>query len=241
MRPGAPIYDGFTDDHIALDVPLSPWRPLYSCSHARDGWVTTALVQFVDGHLNVLSDVAHQGSAEEWIAAIAAEAALLGQTRRMGNPPIPRGYDSLKAPDLAPVPMRRAVEWIAPATHWDRWMNVGLIQAIARLPAVPQQGGEMAAGREWLAEGIGRIARGEAVVQVSQHARWTLRALSGGYCRDARGVEAETGPYRCLMEGLESWLGLMQLGAEDEDDETLANFATDRQGRRYRSVMPARH
>jgi hypothetical protein len=241
MRPGNPIHDNFTDDHIALDLRLSPWRPLYSCAHARDGWVTAAAVQFVDGALHVLADWAYQGSADEWVATIAQETGLLGHTRRMGSPPMPSGYDALKVPDLTPVPMRRDVVWVAPQIHWDRWMNVGLTQAIGRLPAIPQQGSDVSAGREWLASALVRSARGEEVVQVGQAASWTLKALAGGYCRDQRGVEAETGPYRCLMEGLESWLGLMQLGVEDEGADEMANFAVDRSGRRYRSVMPARH
>jgi len=241
MRPGSPVHDCQIDDLVALSLPVSPWRPLYSCAHARDGWVTAVLAQFVDGEVHVLADFAHQGSADEWIGAIAAEIGLMGNTRRMSVPASPRGIDALKAPDLAPVAVRRETQWVTPETHFDHWINVGLNQAIARLPAIPLRGGKLSAGYGWLGDSLGRSSRGEPIVKVSEHARWTLKALAGGYCRDARGVEIETGPYRCLMEGLEAWLGLMQQGADDEEETDVGHYATDRMGRRYRSVMPARH
>ena len=53
---------------------------------------------------------------------------------------------------------------------------------------------------------------------------------------------AEEGPYRTLMEGLESFMGLVRSGAgEDKEDDENQNWAYDRNGNRYVSAIPARH
>ena len=78
---------------------------------------------------------------------------------------------------------------------------------------------------------------------VSTAARWTLNALSGGYCREVTKHgqltdQAIEGPYRTLMEGIETFaaLGAKTEGREDEDQQPIAY---DRRGVAYRSAMPA--
>jgi hypothetical protein len=84
------------------------------------------------------------------------------------------------------------------------------------------------------------------VVEVAGTAKWTLRALSGGYTRAlVRGRLqdfAEEGPYRLLMEGLESFLAIMRAGLaeKDETEDTSQPYATDRFGQRYKTAMPQR-
>ena len=53
---------------------------------------------------------------------------------------------------------------------------------------------------------------------------------------------AEEGPYRLLMEGLESFMGLQRKTREtdDEDSDTAQPWAEDRYGHRYKTAMPAR-
>ena len=93
---------------------------------------------------------------------------------------------------------------------------------------------------------LGRTTRGVPAVEISSRARWTLRALAGGYTRAmVRGRlqdYAEEGPYRTLMEGLESFMGLVRSGAgEDKEDDENQNYSVDRWGNRYVSAIPARH
>jgi hypothetical protein len=75
-------------------------------------------------------------------------------------------------------------------------------------------------------------------LKVSTRARWTLNAFSGGYARklNKSGVLsefAEEGPYRTLMEGLESFAALMRIA--QREDEKLNLKVTDN-GRRYLSA-----
>ena len=87
------------------------------------------------------------------------------------------------------------------------------------------------------------MTRGLPSVRVSTDARWTLNAFAGGYCRDTdkQGLLAEfamEGPYRTLMEGIESFAGLMK-SANIREDEPL-HYATAADGRRYISSLAVR-
>ncbi len=79
------------------------------------------------------------------------------------------------------------------------------------------------------------------MVLVSDTARWTLNGFAGGYARamlrgGALADYAEEGPYRTLMEGLESFLGLTALGSTgDQDDDRSYAYTAD--GRRYVSML----
>jgi hypothetical protein len=242
LRPGSPVFDGFAAQHIALDLPLNPWRPAYLCVNARDNWTTAALCQLVDGQLRVLADWCYLGSPEEHISTIADEARLVGTTRRMVDPPQPRGFEALKDIGMSPIERRAPPIWVIPEWHYDRWLNIGLEQAVRRLPARAQKGAPLGEGREWLKQQIERVRRGEPGLVVSSSATWTLRAFSGGYCRSTRGIEPETGQYRCLIEGIEAWAALLHIGYGEEDEEPEdANYSYDRNGRRYQSILPVRH
>jgi hypothetical protein len=239
LKPGMPMIDGFREEHVVENLAPSPWRPSYLAVNARDRWTTAALCQYSADRLVVVADWAYEGPPEEHVASIAVDGQLASAGYRMLPAARPSGFDALKIPDTVPVMRRAAPSWVAPDWHWDRWMNVGLVQAINRLPAVGQRGGSLPDGRAYLADSLQRMRLGEVVVQVGSSARWTLRALTGGYCRARNSIEAETGPYRCLMEGIESWAALMTMTTDEE--ETEPNWSFDRQGRRYASAIPARH
>jgi hypothetical protein len=240
LRPGLPVYGSFRSDHIQLGLSLSTWQPVFLVCNARDGWTTAALCQFSQDRVAILADWACVGTPEEHIPNIATEAALRGSSYEMTTPEIPRGWEALKVLDMAPIQTRRETVYTCPDWHWDRWLNVGLVQALNRVPARPIKGAPLAAGREWLQERLSRWRHGEAAIRVSDKATWTLRAFAGGYCRDKKAMDAEPGPYRCLMEGIEAWCGLMNLGF-GEEEATEPNYSYDRQGRAYVSMIPARH
>jgi hypothetical protein len=151
----------------------------------------------------------------------------------------------------APVPDRLVHRnapptWVVPPHHEEKYTNVGLLQAIRQIPADLRLGGQAPAGQVQLQDLLQRISRGLPAVAVSPRARWICRALAGGYARAlVRGrlqEYAEEGPYRLLMEGLESFMGLQRKGreADDEDENTQQPWGEDRHGNRYRTAMPAR-
>ena len=78
---------------------------------------------------------------------------------------------------------------------------------------------------------------------VSEQARWVLNGFAGGYARVLlkQGMladHAEEGPYRILMEALESFVGLLHIGqAEDDDSGDETRYAVNQNGVRYRTAL----
>jgi hypothetical protein len=102
-----------------------------------------------------------------------------------------------------------------------------------------RRGGAEHTGREEIRALTQRQSRGLPLLKVSTRAKWTLNAFSGGYARSLTraGVLTEfatEGPYRTLMEGLESFAALMKVKAREEDN--TVNWKLDSHGRRYMSA-----
>jgi len=247
LRPGAPVYDGFGDGNVAAVLEPSGHQPLYLAVNATGSITAAVLCQYFDGRLYIFRDWVREGDASSTVADIYAEASLEGDFSEEVQRPVGTLAEALKGPGLRSYMRRVPPRFVVPPQHRDRFMNVGLIQAIGRIPAQVATGAAPAGGREWLRNALGRLTRGMPQVQVCSAARWTLNAFAGGYAvpllRGQRagelGAEAEEGVYRVLMEGLESVVGLMQ-AAPAEEEEFAGNWAFDRQGRRYRSAMPSR-
>jgi hypothetical protein len=96
-------------------------------------------------------------------------------------------------------------------------------------------------GRPYLRSLLVQERSGFAAIQVSDSATWTLNALTGGYARvlGKGGViadYADEGPYRVLMEGLESFLGLLEVGSPDSESSARFNAETA-QGVPYHSMV----
>jgi hypothetical protein len=77
---------------------------------------------------------------------------------------------------------------------------------------------------------------------VAQGAQFTLNAMSGGYCFErtqhgTQGMFTKPGPYRVLMEGLESMATL--IAGASMDKENQRNYAVNEQGFRYLSSIPS--
>ena len=249
MRPGQVIYDGFSPEaHIDERLELTRGRPLYLAANATGSTTTAVLIQAFDGRLSILADWVLEGAPAERIGDIAGEAALLGdsaifEAHREGV----KSWEAMlqvTAPD--PMRLRRmAPVWTVGPHHAERYTNVGLMQAVKSLPGELRIGGTEIDGSFYLREMLGRTERGLPVVSIGPGARWTLRALAGGYARAMiRGRlqdHAEEGPYRVLMEGLESFCGMIRAGrSEDAEDDSGPNYRYSRDGRRYLSAMPAR-
>jgi hypothetical protein len=100
------------------------------------------------------------------------------------------------------------------------------------------------AGRREITRRLSQSYRGLPLLLVSEAALWTMRGFAGGYTRSlvpkGPGLqpEAEAGPYRLLMEGIEAFCG--SLTVDEEDEDMTANMAFDKHGRAYLSAMPQR-
>jgi hypothetical protein len=106
--------------------------------------------------------------------------------------------------------------------HFGRYDAIGLAVA-ARAAGQPlMKGGDVVNGREKL-RGMMRTTLGaEPVFQVSRKAEWTLRAMSGGYAREADKSDATPGAYRLIGESLESFASF----AGSPEDEGTPNRLT---------------
>lgn len=216
MRPGAPMYDGFGGKHVAEDGSIAPGRPVWVCLNASRGCVVAALVQAFDGCIRIVGDAVREGEVGNVAKDIVEWAKL-------------------------EVGAHTNVRFTAGPLHFDQYNNVGLRQALARIPIElrPSVGSDR--GRAVLRAALSRDSRGVPAVQVSQDATWTLNAMVGGYSRAlAKGGVltdyAEEGTYRLLMEGIESFLGLLELGSTDDFGSGRFNAETP-SGRPYHSMV----
>jgi hypothetical protein len=215
LRPGQPVYDGFNNSHVVDGLCCRPGRPTWIAINSDGRCTTAVLVQLVDGALVVLADRAREGEPAGYLADMVQELSLDADVR----------------PRL-----------LVPPSHYASFSPIGLRAAIRALPAEAARGGDMTVGRAELGAQINRLAHGRPALQVASTARWSLNAFAGGYCREVsrKGMlEPETaiGPYKVLMEGLESFAAIIRSTRLNEDDVPV-NWAVTSDGRRYISSRP---
>jgi len=216
LRPGQPIYDAFSTAHVVEDLPVTSRAQAYLALNATQNCTTAALVQLVDGRLSVLADWVREGDPGWNLDPILREAGPAAQSK---------------------------VKVFAPLRHFTAYDMIGLRAAAKAVPVELNRGGSEQQGREEIRSLFNRMSRQRPMVQVSSSARWTLNALSGGYCREVTrsGLlteQAVEGPYRTLMEGIESLAALTKSITLSEDDEV--HYAHTASGRRYISALAGR-
>ena len=209
LRLGLSVYENFRPEMVAGD--LKPKRaPLWLAVNS-DGRITTAvLAQMHKGQLTILNDWLYEAEPGTALRDIAVDAALASQTRDK-------------------------VQLVAPRPHFEGYSTIGLIGAVRKLPASVQRGGDILQGRDELRGMMRRVSRGEPAVMIDEKARWTLRALLGGFARDVDKTEPQENAYRVLMEGLEAFTGLLR-GALASPDDNAGRVAYTSDGRRFISA-----
>jgi hypothetical protein len=215
LRPGQAVYDAFNTSHVVDE--LRARRDVW-CAVNSDGRSTAAMVvQFADGSVNIIADRVREGEPAAHLADILAELKLESGANnfRMMIPPV----------------------------HYATYSPIGLRAAMHGLPADYTRGGDPAVGRAEITSLLNRLAHGRPALQVSAHARWTLNAFAGGYCRElgkngALTAEPVNGPYAVLMAGLESFAAVLKALRRNEEDDLEVNYAYTPEGRRYISSRP---
>ena len=206
MRPGSLVYEDFNQEHIVDDLRPQHSRPVYLALNADHRYVSAVLVQIVDGHVFVLDDWLREGPPDSIVPDIVSEANLAAG---------------------------RQVDAVTPPRHHELYGNVGLGAAARRVQLGVRRGAPEHAGAAALRGALARAGRAGPAVSVSSSARWTLNALLAGYCKavsknGAVQDHAEDGPYKVLMEGLESLLGMTRLqGAEVDDAGKNIDYTRD--------------
>lgn len=214
MRPGAPIYSTFGNRHVQEDLQPYAGRPLWLCLNATPALLTAVVVQVFDGAIRVFGDALREGEPA---------AALPGLLRDLQSD-YGRGFNLCAGPQ-----------------HFDRFNNVGLVAAAAKIPIRIQGGMPLDIGRQRMEDLLQREKSGMPMFLVSSKASWTLNALSSGYSRvllkqGQLSDYAEEGPYRTLIEGLESYVAFTEIGSTDAYGSARLNAETA-EGRPYRSML----
>lgn len=243
LRPAGAVYEPIPAESIVDDAEPDPSRPLYLAANSTGSYTAAVLLQFADGVVTIVADWVVEGPPADAVEAIHAEACLVGDAALRTMPARYDWTEALKVPRQRVHLARQAPTWVVPPKHGETWSNVGLEQEIRRQPARCIRGTDPADGRAALRE---RLGRARPAVVVAERAAWTLRAFAGGYARGIRknglvSPEAEDGPYKVLMEGLEAFVGMMASAPGEDDDEDGQPVAYDRRGVPYRSVVPQRH
>ena len=214
LRPGQLIYDNFGRDNIAEDVNPTMRDPFYLCLNATSQFVTGVLIQQTSrGNTHVLADWIHEGNAGQCLQGLVAAARLASG-----------GASNL--------------HYVVGPVHFATYDTMGLRPAARHIPVDLRRGGAEIDGREE----VRRLIADRKLI-VASKARWTLNGFSAGYAKEITraGVVSDfaaPGPYRTLLEGLETFAAMLRYHG-DNDDMPVA-YATTSDGRRYISSLGGR-
>ena len=204
MRPGNPIYDGFSQINIVDTLYYYPRLPVFLAVNATGSMTTGVLAQIVNGRMHILHDFAYEGDPGSNLHTLVEAASSVANA---------------------------ALTVYAPRVHFDRYDNLGFRAAAKAVPIALRRGGDGPQGREQLRGLIEGMRANVPTLRVSSAATWTLRAFAGGYARAQNKDEPEDNVYRVLMEGLEALAGTMRSGFEAADQNIA--YATGNDGRKY--------
>lgn len=215
MRSGGPIYENFSLESVVDGLEAVRSKPIHLAINATPTMLTGILVQAIAGSVRILADYAIESPPLESLAQMIRDVRL--------EFPI----DSFKL--------------TAGAVHFSTYRNIGIVQAARRIPIEVMSAPDPERGRPELNSIMSRHVRQMPAFLVSSRARLVLNGLSGGFCYEPwrYGVinpDIEKNMYQVLVNGLESFFGLISLGSTEstEDDR---NYSMSRDGRRYISAF----
>jgi hypothetical protein len=215
MRPGLPVFEDFSEDHILVDY-IIPRDKVYMSINYENGVVAAVLYQKSRNGIVVIDDVVLEGDPQQRVKDVFEYG--LG---------IANGAHNL-------------IVYVHPA-HYEKYSTSGLIGALKKAGADPRRAGDILKGRGFIVEKLRMRREGRTVFKVCAEARYVLNAMIGGYAfeypKAGRGLQdrAKEGMYRTLMEGFECCMSVYQ-GGSVEDEDNL-NYSVDRSGRRYLSTL----
>ena len=217
MRPGLPIYENFGFKNVADDLDLARGTDCCLAVNASRQYTAAVLLQRRRGVTYVLRDWLVEGDPGATLPTLVDEV-------RIGA-------------------VNEKVQAYAPPTHWRPLDNLGLAVVARRARLGLGQGGQLTVGRAALRDAIDRTVGDLSALLVSTRARWTLNALAGGYSasvghRGEINKIADDGPYKVLMEGLESCFAALAVPLEGD---APGNYLYDATGRKYLSARAQHH
>lgn len=214
MRPGAPMYDDFGARNVGEEMRPFPGRPLWLALGASSQGVTAVLMQIMDGAVRVYQDWTREGEPSAVFGDLMTDITT----------------DCRQRPRLVMGPQ-----------HFDQYNNFGLRQAAIKAQYDIRQGTIPATGRVVVRDLLRKDLRNMPALLVSDQARWATNGFAGGYCKallkgGMLAEYAEEGPYRVMLESIESFVGLMKLGMAEDDPDMELNYDYTNAGRKFLSA-----
>lgn len=214
LRPGSPIYPGFTAAHMQHFTPNSR-ATLWLAMNATAGTLVTILVAVQDGCIRVLRDYVREGPLADTLRMIRLDVASL--PREFGEPQLL-------------VPQERTL-----SSDYS-----GLGNALRRAGTQYRTGRRLVESVECLTSLIGRSVAGKPALTVSPEATWTLNALAGGYCREPQHgsnilmMTPKDNIHKHVAQALECLV--MSIDPDQATGRADVEYATTTEGRRYISM-----
>ncbi len=214
MRPGSPMFEDFGARHAGEDMKALPGRPLWCAMNATAQGVTAVTAQVLDGALRLYQDWMREGEPSAVFADLMKDITV----------------ETGERPRLVMGPK-----------HFDQYNNFGVRQAARKGNWDTRQGTQPDVGRAVIRDLLRKELRNTQALLVSDQAVWVSNGFAGGYCRALMkggmlAEYAEEGPYRTMLESIESFAGLMKLGMAEDDEEQELVYDYTSAGRRFVSA-----
>jgi hypothetical protein len=209
LKLGLPVYEDFASLHVQPEL-LFEDEDAFLALNQEEGLISGCLAQFGDGHMLIHADFQAEGDPGEEAKAMVQKASRLA---------------------------KRQVRVVIPRE--DKYTGSGFRHELAKARVRYEVGGALEDGRSEVRHLLATQKKGFPAFRISAAARTTLNGLAGGYCRAElkSGLLAsspEPGPYRAMLEALESLAATLRL-----DREAFEGNATSRSGERYFSARPS--
>jgi len=225
MKAGVPIYENFREDLIDASKRIAARAPVYLCLNTDGRTTTGQLAQMARGQLVIYADWLYEGDAGQVLPDI-LEGVRLELSSSSAAHAAGKGAQGLVPSALRPI---------APRQHFEDFSTLSLRAAARKLKLTVSRGGDPAIGREEIRSLARRTVHDGPGLAIHPSARWTLRAMSGGYARDLDKPDPQDTAYRVLMGALESFAAILRGGLQALDERP--NFAYTDDGRRYISAL----
>lgn len=207
MHPGEPVYQNFVPDEAIYPALLEEYQRNRKVLYALNATATE--------------------TAGAVLASFRGKLAVLADTVVEGSP-VSTGPECLS---LLRDQVLRQGDVVIPQHHGGRFNTLGFRAALYHTGEQAGLGGDAVRARPLLQKRID-----SKQLLISDAAKWTLRALTGGYAYEPNAREPKKNSYRTLMEAIEAAIPILTY-----DDTRDRNYAIDkRSGRQFLTSRPQR-
>lgn len=215
IRPGDPVYNDFTEEHIEEDLKSVFELPLLLAFNASNEWTTCVIVQVEGNSMRVFAEFVSPGNVSDFIDRVLTAVRLTW-------------------------PRQKTIAW-APADLHDNWTRTPLVKELRAQGVSPFRAELIAESRSSLSTYLRMQMNRKPCLLVDSSCRHLINGFFGGYAIPVKSSGVATGEpvrnmYRTLLEGLECLTAFA--GGRISDPTAGAHFAHNAQGIRYMTTIP---